>query len=619
MGAYTCGDAGRITTRTRREAGSSYATDYSYDAAGQVVSETSAAGIRHSYVYGDANTSSFGTDLQRHTLSVTTAPAGSLTQARLDEVEECLAEAADCAASDESSIDTAFDDLVRPGSTVDPAALSGAAADVARFLKQRNGKTWTASAAFAEGDCIDPGAWGGKRFKVTTAGTTGSTEPTWPSSGTVSDGSVTWTENACVPIVALGVYEFDSNTPSKHQLVKQYDRFNTATYYHYDSRGNQDYHGSTAYVSTANQYWDELNRPTQLIDDTGTTITLTWYQDKYLLKSYSRGELCHRFQYDADERIRRIQQIADDDCVGTENWITDYNHDQAGLAAFTTGGATYYLDRNQRGDITGIRNDSGTLQATIRYTAYGEQYTDNQTLTDKLAHTYNGRDGVTTLGGGLYWMQARVYTSGQSRFVSADPLGGGLTWPDTSYGYGGGNPVNRIDPTGCVTVVEGSVVVVGIAILVAIAIDQIRDEGVPTANEIRWRLAHTIAQHAPKTCKDRKRDGNERFRSMFDPDSYGENKKNRLRKLVKKCWRRRNNADLRVGDLVYNADKKQYELTCKFGKFVGYRRASYRETGNDPCAGLDQQRVSCVKMIVRRKGKSWRLITAYPVSCVGGD
>lgn len=49
---------------------------------------------------------------------------------------------------------------------------------------------WSASASVAADKVIQPG--NGRRYKATAGGTTGTTEPYWPDSGTVTDGGVTW-------------------------------------------------------------------------------------------------------------------------------------------------------------------------------------------------------------------------------------------------------------------------------------------------------------------------------------------------------------------------------------------------------------------------------------------
>lgn len=54
---------------------------------------------------------------------------------------------------------------------------------------------WTASTALALGVYKSPTTLNGNLYRVTTAGTTGGTQPTWPTTigGTVVDGTVTWT------------------------------------------------------------------------------------------------------------------------------------------------------------------------------------------------------------------------------------------------------------------------------------------------------------------------------------------------------------------------------------------------------------------------------------------
>ena len=52
--------------------------------------------------------------------------------------------------------------------------------------------TWSASTAYAVDDQVKPTANNGYYYTARTAGTSGDKEPTWPKSGTVADGTVTW-------------------------------------------------------------------------------------------------------------------------------------------------------------------------------------------------------------------------------------------------------------------------------------------------------------------------------------------------------------------------------------------------------------------------------------------
>lgn len=75
------------------------------------------------------------------------------------------------------------------------AQTLGAPATLYAALCKIRGK-WTASTAVTTTSYVVPNTANGRLYKCTTAGTTGSSEPTWPivAGGTVVDGTVTWTE-----------------------------------------------------------------------------------------------------------------------------------------------------------------------------------------------------------------------------------------------------------------------------------------------------------------------------------------------------------------------------------------------------------------------------------------
>lgn len=67
---------------------------------------------------------------------------------------------------------------------------AGAGPGTIKFMTRSMG-TWAASKVYAVGDSV---YMAGRNYDCTTAGTSGGSAPTWPTSGTVADGSVVWTE-----------------------------------------------------------------------------------------------------------------------------------------------------------------------------------------------------------------------------------------------------------------------------------------------------------------------------------------------------------------------------------------------------------------------------------------
>jgi hypothetical protein len=61
--------------------------------------------------------------------------------------------------------------------------------------------TWQANYAYTVGTIVQPPTANGNYYTCITAGTSGATQPSWPSSGTVTDYGVTWAANVSVPFI----------------------------------------------------------------------------------------------------------------------------------------------------------------------------------------------------------------------------------------------------------------------------------------------------------------------------------------------------------------------------------------------------------------------------------
>lgn len=84
-----------------------------------------------------------------------------------------------------------------PGDTIDHPV------DYAGWLRGGD-QDWSPRSVYHAGAIVNPtvGNSNAKRYRATTAGRSGNTAPTWPSSSTVTDGGITWTTVGSRPTVS---------------------------------------------------------------------------------------------------------------------------------------------------------------------------------------------------------------------------------------------------------------------------------------------------------------------------------------------------------------------------------------------------------------------------------
>ena len=129
------------------------------------------------------------------------------------------------------------------------------------------------------------------------------------------------------------------------------------------------------------------------------------------------------------------------------------------MIGFEHNGTKYWYDKNLQGDITAIRNASGTLVAQYEYDAWGKHISitdgsgndvsNNETHIANI-NPFRYRGYYFDVETGWYYLNARYYAPNVGRFISPDAIlgaNGGLQGYNL-FAYCNNNPVMYIDPNG---------------------------------------------------------------------------------------------------------------------------------------------------------------------------
>ncbi|WP_308284117.1 RHS repeat-associated core domain-containing protein [Streptomyces buecherae] len=122
-----------------------------------------------------------------------------------------------------------------------------------------------------------------------------------------------------------------------------------------------------------------------------------------------------------------------------------FNREPGGtLNSMTTGGKSYYYLTDAIGSVIGLVDVDGNKVDTYTYSPRGVRLLAQSSEPVDQPYRFAGNYQDPT---GLYHLQARYYDANIGRFTQPDPSG----QEQNPYLYAEGDPVNRIDPTGTIS------------------------------------------------------------------------------------------------------------------------------------------------------------------------
>lgn len=198
-----------------------------------------------------------------------------------------------------------------------------------------------------------------------------------------------------------------------------------STGFAYDAAGNMTGDGSYTYTFDAENRITSANGVTYTYDGNGLRVeksngTLYWraLTGDAIAETDLSGNTKSEYVFFSGRRIARIDSLAN----------------------------VYYYYADQVGTTRTITTSSGTLCYDAEFTPYGQEMTHTNTCPQNYKFTGYERDAET----GLDYAFARYYNPLLDRFMSADPLIGNLSDPQSlnRYAYVENNPQNYFDPSG---------------------------------------------------------------------------------------------------------------------------------------------------------------------------
>lgn len=213
--------------------------------------------------------------------------------------------------------------------------------------------------------------------------------------------------------------------------------------YTHDASGNLTSRAPLEQANLATTYtWDSLHRLVGIADAAGTVVDHTYDHGGRRVATTTTdpagSTTTDTYLYDGWDLLNHVGERGD----------TAYTTVDGRVLAATTATGDVHLHPDATGNVGEVTDDRGNVVVRNAYTPYGETTSVPGAVAPDGAATqfgYSGTWGVRDAAGGLLDMRNRMYDPTLGQFLSRDPLEAST---GDAYGYGGGNPVDGIDPYG---------------------------------------------------------------------------------------------------------------------------------------------------------------------------
>jgi RHS repeat-associated protein len=235
-------------------------------------------------------------------------------------------------------------------------------------------------------------------------------------------------QTSSIPGIATGSFTYDPD-----------DRLNTETY---DANGNTLTSASKTFAYDFENRLKSMNNGAVTIqydaDDNRASKTVNGVMTRYLVDDLNPTHYSQVVEEVTAGAVTRtytygLQRISQNQLIANAWTPSFYGYDAGGTVRL-------------------LSDSTGTVTDTYDFDAFGN--TVNTTGSTPNVYLYRGEQYDSDLS--LYYLRARYFDSLTGRFLTKDPADGDTTDPKTlhKYLYAGGDPVNRIDPTGWDTILE---------------------------------------------------------------------------------------------------------------------------------------------------------------------